>query len=187
MVVGLLYKLLWDVFKKVHIEAPLMIVRMCQRWVRTSWVDPSVNHATDTDYLFSFNIWRGRRKICFKTMKCSCACIIHCVINVSCSALRLCSTFWTKQWPNPKLACFPDRLIILDGHPGECNDCRVDFIRQWSNFHFYLSCAIDVYLVKNIHHLCRIKSKLALLNWSSSQQLNKTGTLNLPHKVFWPT
>ena len=33
------------------------VVWLCHRWVRTSRVDPSMNHAANIDYLFAMNTW----------------------------------------------------------------------------------------------------------------------------------
>jgi hypothetical protein len=93
-------------------------------------VDPSADHAADIVYLFGLNLWRGRTKIRVETTKYICAYIINRVINVSCIALTLCSTSWTKLWRDPKLACFPGRQTMVDGRCGEGNECRVDFINQ---------------------------------------------------------
>jgi len=160
-------------------------VRLCHRWVCTSWVDPSADHAADIVYLFGFNFWRGRTKIRIRMAKYICACIINRVINVSCNPHALCSTSWTKLWRDPKHACFPGRQTMVDGHCGEGNECQVDFINQWSNFHSHLLYAIEVCPVNKIHNFSRCKLKLALLNWLSRQRLNKKGTLNLPHKRSW--
>jgi len=58
------------------------------------------------------------------------ACIINCVINVSCIALTLRSTSWTNLWREPKLACSSGRQTMVDGRRGEGNECLVDFINQ---------------------------------------------------------
>jgi len=180
-----LYQLLRDVIKDVLVKAALIVVKLCHRWVCTSWVHPSADHAADIVYLFRLNLWRRRRKIRFETMKYICACIINHVINVSWIALMFCSTSWTKLWQDPILACFPGRQTMVDGRCGEGNECWVDFINQWSIFHSHLSYAIEVYPVNKIHNFSRCKSKLALLNWSSRQRLNKKGTLNLTHERLW--
>jgi len=109
------------------------------------------------------------------------------VINVSCIALMLCSTSWTKYWWDPKLAYFPGQQTMVDCRHGEGNECRVDFHRQWSIFHSHLSYAIVVCSVNKIHNFSCYKSKRVLLNWMSSQQFNKKGTLNLPHQHLWGT
>jgi len=148
-------------------------VRLCHRWVCTSWVDPPADHAADIVYRFGLNLWRGRTEIRVETTKYICACIISRVINVSCIALRLCSTSWTNLWQDHKLACFPGRQTMEYGCCGEGNVCRIDFINQWSIFHSHLSYAIEVCPVNKIHNFSPCKSKLALLNWLSRQQLNK--------------
>jgi len=180
--VGLLFQLLQDVIKEVLIEAALIVVRLCHRWVRTSWADPSADHAVDSVYLFGLNLWRGRTKICVEPTKYIYAWIITTVINVSCIALRLCSTSWTKLWRDPILACFLGWQTMVDGCCGEGNECRVDYINQWSIFYSHLSNAIEVCPVNKIYNFSRCKSNLALLNWSSRQRLSKKWILNLPHE-----
>jgi len=59
-----------------------------------------------------------------------CACMINHMFNVSCIALALCSTSWTKLWWYPILACFPSRQTMVDGGRGEGNESMVDFINQ---------------------------------------------------------
>ena len=129
-IVRLLYQLLRGVIKDVLINATLIVVRLCHRWVCTRSVDPSADHAADYVYLFGLNHWRGRTKIRVEMTKYICACIINHLINVSCIALTLCSTSWTKLWQHPKLACFPGRQKLVDGRCCERNECRVDFINQ---------------------------------------------------------
>jgi len=184
-IVGLLYQLLQDVIKEVLLNAALIVVRLCPRWVCTSWVDPLADHAMDIIYHFGLNLWWGRTKIWVKRTKYICACSFNPVINVPCITIMLCSTSWTKlQW-DPKLACVLGQQTMVDGRCGEGNECWVDFINQWSIFHSHLSYAIEVCPVNKIHNFSRCKSNLALLNWSSRQPLNKKGTLNLPHKRLW--
>jgi len=82
-IVGLLCQLLRDVIKAVFIKAALIILRLCHRWVCTSWGDTSANHAVDIAYLFLLNFMRGRTKIRVERTKHICACIIYWVKNVS--------------------------------------------------------------------------------------------------------
>jgi len=184
-IVRLLYKLLRDVIKEVLIKAALIIVRLCHRWVRTSWVDTSADHAADIVYHLSLNLWQGRTKICVETTKCICAGIINPLINIYCITLRLCSISWTKLWWDPELACFPDQQTMVDRYCGEGNEYRVDFTNQWSIFNSHLLHAIEVCPVNKIQNFSRCKSKLALLNLSSRQWLNKKGTSNLLHESLW--
>jgi len=183
--IGLLYQLLWNVIKDVLINAALIIVRLCHHWVRTSWVDPVASHATDIIYLFGLNLWWGIMKICFEMTKYICGCIIDPVINVSCIALTLCSTSWTKLWSNPKLTCCQGWQTMVDGRRGEGNEYSVDVMNQWSIFHSHLSYPIEVCPVNMIHNLTPWKSQLAVLNWLWRQQLNKKGTLNLCQERLW--
>jgi len=162
-IIGLPYQVLRGIIKEVLIKPTLIVVRLCHHWVRTRSVDPSANHAADIVYLFGLNLWWGRMKIPIETTKYLCACMINWVINVSCITLTLCSTSWTKLCRNPKLASLPGRQITVDGRCGEGNECRVNFINQWSIFHSPLSYAIEVYPVNKIHNFGRCKSKLALL------------------------
>jgi hypothetical protein len=93
-------------------------------------VDPSADHAADIIYLVGLNLWQGRTNIRIQTMKYLWACIIHLVIVGAFIALMLCSTSWTKLWPDSKLACRPGRQPMVDGCDGEGNECWVDFINQ---------------------------------------------------------
>ena len=181
-IVGLLYHLLWDVIKEVLIKAALIVLRLCHRWVCTSWVDSTADKAADIVDLFDLNLERGRKKICIETKKYICVCTINSVIDVSCIAFMLCSISWTKLWQYHQLACYPGRQTMVDLGLGEGNPCPVDFINQWSIFHAHLSYAIEVCPVNKILNVCSCKSKHALLNCSSRQQINKKGTLNLPHQ-----
>ena len=158
---------------------------LCHCSVRTSWVDLLANHAADIVYLLGYNLWRGRMTIHIEMMKYICACIINCVINVSCIILTLCSTSWTKLWHDPNLACCPGCQTIVDGHRGVGNQCQVDFINQWSIFHSHLSYAIEVCRVNKIPNFSHWKSKFPYLNWWSRRWLHMKGTLNLPHKRLW--
>jgi len=160
-------------------------VRLCHRWVSNSWVNPLADHAANFVYLFGLNLWQERTTIHVQATKYISACIIFTVINVSCIALTLCSTSWTKLWWDPKVACSPGGQTPVDSRRGEGDEYWVDFINQWSIFHSQLSYAMEVCPVNMIHNVSRCKSKLALLNWSSRQRLNKKGTFNLPHERFW--
>ena len=53
-IVRVLYQLLRDIIKEVLIKAALIIVRLCDRWVRTSWVDRS---ATMLRMVSIFLVW----------------------------------------------------------------------------------------------------------------------------------
>ena len=181
----LLYQLLREVIKEALIKAALIVLRLCHRWVCTSFVDPSADHAGDTVYLLGLNLRWGRMTIHVERTKNICACMINRVINVPGIALTLCSTSWTKLRRNTKLACFPGRQAMVDGRCGERNEWLVDCITQWCIFHSHLSYAIEVCPVNNIHSFSCCKLKLALRNWSSSQNVNKKGTLNLPHERWW--
>jgi len=128
--VRILYLRLWEVIKNVLIKAALIIGRLCQCWVHTSWGDSLGNHAMDPVNHSGLNIMRGITKICVATMQSICACIIHCVINVSCMALTLSSTPWSNLWWDPKVACFPGRQTMVDGHRSEGNQCQVDYMSQ---------------------------------------------------------
>jgi len=157
----------------------------CHRWVRTSRVDSSADHAADIVYHFGLNLWQVRTKIRVETTKYICACILHCVINIACITRTMCTTSLTKLWRDPELACFPGRQTMVDGHCSEGNECGVDFINQWSIFLSHSSYAIDVCPMNMIHNISPCKLKLELLNWLSRQGLNKKGTLNLPHNLSW--
>jgi len=169
-IVRLLYQLLWDVIKEVFIKAALIIVRLCHCRVRTSWVDPSANYAEDIVYLPGLNLWRGWMEIPNKTAKYICANIINCMINVTCIALALCSTSWTKLLWDPQLTSVPGRQTMVDSHPGEGDECQDDFINQRSVFHSHLMYATEVCPVNIIHNVSHCKSKLSLLNWFLRQQ-----------------
>jgi len=164
-IVGLLWQLLRDLINEVLINAALIIVRLCHCWVHTKWVDLSVNHDAGNLYLSGLNLWRGKTKIDVESTKYICACIVNHAINVSCIALVWCSSSWTKPWRDPKLPCFPGRLIMVNGHCSEGNECRADFNNRWAMIHSNLSYAIEVYPVNMIHILNRCKLKLGLLNW----------------------
>jgi len=161
----MLNKLLRDPIKNILIKAALIVVRLCHRWVHTSWVDRSADHAADIVYLVGSNLWRGRTQICIEMTKYMCACIIDHVINVSCIALTLCSTSQTELWRDPNLACFAGRQTMLNTRCGEGTECQVDFINQWFIVHSHLSYAKEVCLVNKIHNFSHCKSKLALLIW----------------------
>jgi len=152
--------------------------------IPVEWILPQY-HAVDSVYLFASNLWQGRTKIRVDKTKYICACIHKCVINISYIALTLCSTSWTKLRRNMKPASSAGWQTMSDGGYSESNECRIDFINQWSIFHSYLSYTIEVSLVNNLHNFSGCKLKLALLNWLSRQQLNMKGTLNLPHECFW--
>ena len=126
----LLNQLLRDAINGLLNTAAPIVVWLCHHWVRTSGVDPSANHAANIYYLFSFNLWRGRTKIRIEMTKYICACSFICAINVSCIALTLYSTSWTKLRWDPKLTCFPGRQPMVDGCRGDSNECWVSFINQ---------------------------------------------------------
>jgi len=181
-IVRLLNQLFQNVMKEVLINATLIVVKLCHRWARTSWVDPLQNHAADIVYLFRLNLWQGSTTISVETTKYISACIINPVINVSCIAHMMCSAFWRKIWRDYKLASFPGRQTMVDGCHSEGNECRVELINQWSIFHIHLSYGREICLVYKLHNFSHCKLKLALLNWLSRQWLHKMATLNLPHE-----
>jgi len=184
-IVGLLYQLPQDIMRKVLIKATLIVVRLCHRWVHTSWVDPLANLAGDIVYLCGLNHWGGRIKIRIATTKYICACIINRMLHVSCITLTLCSSSWTKLWQNSNLASLPGQQTMVDVRCGEGNECQVEFITQWWIFHSHLSYAMEVCPLNKIYNFNHFQSKLALLNWLSRQQLNKKGTLNVPYEHLW--
>jgi len=184
-IVGVPYQLLREVMKELLIKAALIVVRLCHSSVHACGVDPSANYVTDIVYLFGLNRRQGRMKIRIETTKFVCACIINFVIVVSCIALTLCSTSWTKLWQNPKLSSFHGQLTMVDGSHGEGNEWQVDFINQWSTFHSHLSYAIGECPVNKIYNFSRCKLKLVLLNSSSRQRLLKKGSLNLLYERLW--
>jgi len=183
-IVRLLYQLLKDVIKEDLIKAALIGVRLCHRWVHTIGVDLLANHPAVTVKHFGLNLWRKRTIIHVETTNYICACIINCIIDVSCIAPTLWSTSWTKPRLHPKCACFPGRQTMVDGSHCEGNECRVDLINQWFIIHYHLSYAIEVCLVNNIHSFSFCKAKLALLNRLSRQRYDKLGTLNLCHECM---
>ena len=138
-------------------------------------------------YRLSFRIEPLVRKneIRVERTKSICACIINRVINVSCIALTLCSTTWTKIWQDPKVACLPGQQTLLDDYQSEGNEYRIDCSVQWSVIHSHVAYAIEVCPVNIIPNFSGWNWKLTLLNWSSRQRLNKEGTLNRPHKHLW--
>jgi len=93
-------------------------------------VNPSANHTADNVCPIGFYRWWGRMKIHIETMEYICARIMHQVINVSCIALTLCSTTWTKLWWDPQDAGFPGGQELMDGCHCEGKECRVDLINQ---------------------------------------------------------
>ena len=173
-----LYQLLPDIIKDVLIKAALIILRLCHRWVCTSWVDPSAHLGADCVYHFDLNLWRGRKKFHIETTNSISACIIHRVINVCCIAHMLYCTSWTKLCRDPKQGCFAARQSTEDGHHSEGNEFWVDLINRWRSFHSPFAQAIKVCPVNKIRNFSYYKSKLALPNWSSRQWLSKEGTLN---------
>jgi len=117
-IVWLLYQLLQDIIKEVFINGGLIDVSVSHRWLRTSCVDPFVNHAPDIIQLLALNRWWGRMKIQVERTKYIQACIMNWMIYVSCIALILCSNSWTKLWQDPKLGYCPDWQMLVKGCHG---------------------------------------------------------------------
>jgi len=166
-IVALCNQLLRDLINAVLSIDTLIVVRLCHGWVRTSWVDPSANHAVDIVDPSGLNFWWGRMKIRIRMTKFLSAGAIKRMIDVSCIARKFCSTSQTQLRQDPKLTCFPSWQTVVDGCRSECNDRWIDFINRWSIFHSHLSYTIEEYPVNTIHNFCHCKLKLALLNWLS--------------------
>jgi hypothetical protein len=74
---------------------------------------------------------------------------------------------------------------MVDGRHGEGNQCRVDYINQWSVLDSHISYAREQCPLNTIHNCSRCQSQLPLLNWSSRQWLMTKGTFNLPQERLW--
>ena len=63
---------------------------------------------------------------------------------------------------DPNLGRIPGWQNTMEGHYVEVNEHWVDFINQWSIFHFDLLFALEVCPVNKIHNFSRCKTKHAL-------------------------
>jgi hypothetical protein len=77
-------------------------LRLCHRWICTSWVDPAANHAADTVHYFDLNHWRAGTNISVETVHYICTCIVNLIIYASWITLSLDCTSWTNLWWVPK-------------------------------------------------------------------------------------
>ena len=126
----LLCMLCQDISKNVLITATMIMLRLCHRWVHTSWVDPLTNHGADIANHIGQNLCRGTMQIHRERMKCISVCIMNLVINVSCIAPMLSFITWAKLWRDPEHGSFACWKTIVNSHCGEGNECRFDFINR---------------------------------------------------------